>query len=263
MMSKMLRPLRRRLLECHRQSGHKHATTTLALSLMLAPLAMVCTLPADAAAQTGTYQSLASIRASAEAYVREHQPWQDYPTEISSTTLDSRLLLPDCGQPLDAAMATGSTIRQRSTVLVSCNSAAATWKIYVPVTTHAYADVLVMARAVASNARLSAADVKPLRQDIASLDEGYISRIDEVDGLRTRLSLSQGTILTPSNTQADAVIQRGQLIKIQGGSGTVVVSMNGVALADAGLGARVQARNSQSGKIVEGVVSAPGVVEIP
>lgn len=237
---------------------HRLRTDQLARLACLA-IGLMATLPVQAAAN----QSLASIRAAAESYVRLHHPWQDYPNQVSSETLDARLLLPQCSQPLETSMSAGSTIRQRSTVLVSCGASATPWRIYVPVTTHAYADVLVIAKAVASNTRLSLDDVKAQRQDITSLDEGYISRSDEIEGLRTRLSLSQGTIVTPSNTQADAIIQHGQLVRIQGGNGAITVTMNGVALNDASLGGRVQARNSQSGKIVEGVVSSPGVINIP
>jgi flagella basal body P-ring formation protein FlgA len=68
-------------------------------------------------------------------------------------------------------------------------------------------------------------------------------------------------VLVPAALDRPALVERGGLVTLVSGTGSVAVRSEGVALEPARLGDRIRVR-SQSGRIVEGVVEASGEIRV-
>lgn len=206
-------------------------------------------------------QSLTAIANRAVDFVRQNHPWQRLDVSIAPPALDERLSLTPCDAPLLASLPVGGRIAQRTSVMIKCPSSAG-WTVHVSVISRADADVLVARRAISRGERISAADVMSSRRDITSLPYGYVSALPLGDALQAKMSIGQGTVITPDMTQAAHVIRRGDLVAIELSDTRMAISMRGVALADAAIGELVAVKNSQSGRTVQGQAMASGRVRV-
>ena len=99
-------------------------------------------------------------------------------------------------------------------------------------------------------------------QDISDLRQGFILSPDNVVGQQLRYSLAMGTALTPRSLKQQKIVQRGEQVILVAQAGSMEVRMNGMAMEDAILGDKIKVKNSSSNRVVEGVVQAPGVVQV-
>jgi flagella basal body P-ring formation protein FlgA len=74
--------------------------------------------------------------------------------------------------------------------------------------------------------------------------------------------LIAGRMLTPQMLQADLAIRRGQTVTLAVNNSGVSIRMSGKALMDGALGQRIRVENTNSGRIVEGIVRSREHVEI-
>ncbi|MCP5089573.1 MAG: flagellar basal body P-ring formation protein FlgA, partial [Gammaproteobacteria bacterium] len=77
-----------------------------------------------------------------------------------------------------------------------------------------------------------------------------------------KTQLLAGRILTPAMLRADATIRKGQAVTLIINSGGINVQMSGKALMDGALNQRIQVENTNSGRVVEGIVRSPEHVEV-
>ena len=77
-------------------------------------------------------QSLDAIRKTAQTFVQQRVPGEPNTVEVSVGTLDPRLRLAACSEPLQASLPAGVVFKERVTVAVSC-AGAQRWTVYVPV----------------------------------------------------------------------------------------------------------------------------------
>src|SRR5262245_28529826 len=163
------------------------------IAMPLVAGALLCPMPGYADAEV---QSLDAIRAAAQAYVREKIPKQEPgAVEITVGSLDARLRLAACGEPLRSALPAGATFRARMTVAVSCASGAV-WTVYVPVTVETKSSVLVLRHAAARGARLAAADIEVQVRTVEGAGASYLSQVSELSGRTLKRPLAAGASLT-------------------------------------------------------------------
>ncbi len=174
--------------------------------------------------------------------------------------LDPRLRLLACGEDLKARNAAGTRAGSRLTIEVSC--AAPAWRVFVPVTLHARLPVLVAARPLPARTALSAADVRVVERELSGLPFGYFQRPSEIEGQEIMRPVGQGEALTPRVVRSRPLIARGQSVTLLATAGGLAVRAQGHALAAAGLNERIRVRNMSSGRDIEGIVRAPGLVEV-
>lgn len=200
-------------------------------------------------------ESPARIDAVAVAAVAAQLPAS---AQVSGGSLDPRLRLPACGQ---APTADPPALRgSQTSVTVRCAQPA--WTVYVPVRISDMRPVVVVSQAVARGERLGADRVVLQTRDVATLPFGYFAGLDEVAGLEARRSLHAGAVLTPHDAQLPQLVRRGQSVTVVGRSGGIEVRAEGTAMGNAAQGERVRVRNAGSRRVVEGVVTADGVVEV-
>ena len=76
------------------------------------------------------------------------------------------------------------------------------------------------------------------------------------------IDATRGTVLTPANLRPLLLVRSGQQVTLLLDFNGLQVRSSGKALQSARLGQLVKVRNSQSRKIVEGVVAGEGLVRI-
>lgn len=180
---------------------------------------------------------------------------------IVMDSLDSRLRLQACEGDLGVFSTKSAVGLGNQTIGVKCNSPVA-WTVYVPIKVKVIKSVLVAARPLSSNQLLKQGDIKLLPIDIGTLQHGYLNNPKLVVGQQLKYPISMGSVIKPNNLQAQNIVHRGQQIILVAMAGQMEVRMSGTALADATLGQRVKVKNSASKRVVEGVVNAPGIVNV-
>lgn len=206
------------------------------------------------------FQSLQQIRQAAEDFVRSRLPATAAAHHIEAMRLDPRLRLRACAAALQtfAANAHGSA---RTTVGVRCTNPVL-WTLYVSVGIEIEAPVLVLRRALPSQAVIEAQDVERQRRRLPGSTAAFINELSELQGQRLRRAVPAGTVLTANLLRPDVVVHRGQQVTLLAANGIVEIRARGQALSEGGTADRVRVQNLSSRKIVEGVVQSDGVVRV-
>lgn len=250
-----------------RATGVRHslqARTGLRMALaawtLLVMLCLVRTAPAETAA-SGTTEPLASIRGAAQSYIKGLLPRTAGGSTVTVGTLDSRLRLAPCPQPLNVVLPAGMQLQARVTVGVSCTGPVH-WTLYVPVTIESTINVLVLTHAVARDIHLTASDVTVETRTTAGPGTAYLGGAAELKNRTVRRPLAAGTALTADMFAPDLIVRRGQEVTLLSAGNAVEVRASGRAMSDGAAGARIQVQNLSSLRVVEGVVESADIVRV-
>lgn len=206
-------------------------------------------------------QALEDIEQQAYEYaLKQARVNYDNP-QIAMDSLDNRLRLQSCEGALDVFSTKAVVELGNQTMGVKC-AAPVAWTVYVPIKVRVFKLVLVASKPLSSNHLLKQGDIKLQQRDIGSLQYGYLSNPNLVIGQQLTSPISMGSVIKPNGLHAQNIVHRGEQIMLVAMAGQMEVRMSGTALADATLGQRVRVKNSTSKRIVEGIVGAPGIVEV-
>lgn len=202
------------------------------------------------------FESTARLAELAERAVAQQLPAS---AEVQADPPDTRLRLPACAEPpqADADSPRGAS----ATVAVRCRLPAP-WQVYVSVRIRDPRPVLVLNRAVRRGEPLSAELLHQETRDVAQLPFGFLADTLTVSGYEFRRPLAAGQAPGPDDLSPPKWVRRGDTVQILGRGTGIEIHAEGKAMADGVAGSRVSVENSRSRRLVEGVVSAPGVVEI-
>ncbi|VAW95272.1 hypothetical protein MNBD_GAMMA19-710 [hydrothermal vent metagenome] len=181
--------------------------------------------------------------------------------EISVGRIDRRLKLATCQESPMAFLAAGAKLQGKLTVGLRCTGPKP-WTVYVPAHIKIFANVIAAAQPLLRGSEISATDVIFVRQELSQLRSGYFIKIESVIGKILTQNLSAGHAITPKRVKAAFLVRRGEKVTIEVSIGTLKVRGKGEALKDAARGELVSVRNSQSKRIIQGVVTKPGTVNI-
>lgn len=203
--------------------------------------------------------SEADVRGQAERFVQQHYAAPGSRVEVKSEPLDPRLHLADCTVPLTASLPGGGRITPRLSVLMRCPDAHG-WMLRVPVTLHVWRQVLVASRPLIRGDGIVAADVHAEERDVTRLPYGYIGSMDQVAERSLARPLAAGSVLTPGALGGRQMVRAGDHVQLVAELAGIAVRAEGVALGSGDSGARLRVRNGSSGRVVDAIVRAPGVV---
>lgn len=174
---------------------------------------------------------------------------------VKAGSLDSRLRLAQCDTPLEAFQPAGSRALGNTTVGVRC-SGSTTWTLYVPVSVRLFGDVVVAARPLSRDRLLSGEDLKLAKRDLAQLNTGYYSSINQLTGKQARRNIAVDTAISSSLVKEPLAIRRGQRVNLVANAGGIEVRMTGEAMSDGTAGERIKVRNLSSKRIIDGTVKS-------
>lgn len=224
----------------------------------------VFVLPSPAMAQAQEFQPLASIRKAAMDYAlaAAKRAMPDARLAVRAASLDSRLRLTLCRHPLQSSAPSSGREVGNTVVSVRC-AGPRPWKLYVPVEVEARLQVLVAAQPLERGVQVKAGMLSRAERDVAQLPYGYFTNQRPVLGQVLQRNLSPGKVLTPGMLSPPLLVRRGQVVTLAAGADGFSVTTQGVALQDGARGALVRVRNSRSKRVVQGVVTGSGQVQVP
>lgn len=204
--------------------------------------------------------SIQAIQNEVNQFVRGSlEPNGDY--RISVTQIDPHLQLPACDKPLTLSPQSGVIKPGLNTITVRCNSDQG-WTIYSIVAIKAYQQVLVLSKPLQRNDLIRAEHLTLEKRDVSSLQQGYLSNIDDVADKQATRNIAAGTVLSRSHYSEMTLVKRGEHVNIQSASAGFLISAPGVALADGVKGQQIRVKNASSQRIVQAVVVDPGTVSV-
>lgn len=207
------------------------------------------------------FQSLTSIRLQAESFIAGQTYASPYPARFKLGRLDSRLRLRACGEPLRIDFAHRDRDRGNTALTIRCASKSP-WKIHLPVQIDLFDDVAVAARPLVKGQLIDAATIRFEKHNIVRLKNGYYLKTTALEELQTQRNLNRGTVLTPRNLAPRLLVRSGQMVTLVLNFNGLQVKSSGQALQSASRGQLVKVRNSQSLRVVEGVVFGEGLVKV-
>lgn len=224
---------------------------------------LLLSLPIVSAYATEEWETHDRIIQSATDYLEQRPPVDAHQTriEIKPGHLDPRLRLKACEKPLQSSDVGKEKLMGRVLVEVRCEGSKP-WKVRIPVMISVYAPVAITSRPVARQQVLTKSDIIMKDHDISGLNRGYYSNIENVVGLVTRNQIRSGIVINPALIRPPYLVKRGQKVKIFAKTTNYQVAMYGEALSDGARGEVIKVRNSTSRKVVEGVVIAPGIIQV-
>ncbi|MGB3270782.1 MAG: flagellar basal body P-ring formation chaperone FlgA [Rhodanobacter sp.] len=213
----------------------------------------------SATAHAAATQSLDSVRATAEQAMRDHYGRPGSRVVANTEPLDLRLQLDACTEPLRALVSDQAQPRSRMTVPVQCPQPGG-WTVRVPVHLQVFRQVLVSSRALLRGDGIGAADVHAEERDVTRLGYGYLDNLDQVAGRTLARAVARGTVLSPGSLGGRRMVRAGDHVQVLAQLEGIQVRAEGVALGSGDNGARLRVRNAASGRVIDAMVRAPGVV---
>jgi flagella basal body P-ring formation protein FlgA len=236
--------------------GRSEQTAGIIMSLILI---LIFGVPTDAEAEA-THDH-ADIRAAAEARARTANAIPDGRIDVVANTIDARLRLSACAEPLQTSIPYGNKSSTRVTVEVGCTNPKP-WKIYVPVRSTIFRQVIVATRPLTRGSILASDDIILAESDTGLLPRGYIVATEHAVGQKLRRAIKAGDPITPGLLETPTMIRRGQKVSLEARSGGLSVRMAGIAKSDGILGQVIEFENQSSKRPVQAIVRSPQSAEI-
>lgn len=215
----------------------------------------VASLCACTAASAAGYQDMAGLIGQARQFAEASLAGTQ--ARVTVGVVDTRLRLPACPIP-PMPNWQGGRFEGNTTVEMSCPQLG--WNIRVPVKVERETMVVAMRRPVTAGSMLTPDDVMlvPARGNMASVS---VTALNEAIGQVVGQNLPAGLILRRGLLRQQQVIQSGQKVQLMATDGSFQVSAEGVALKNGSVGEVIGVR-MPSGRVISGVVSASGAVEV-
>jgi flagella basal body P-ring formation protein FlgA len=213
-----------------------------------------------AASNNSGLQNLSSIRMQAEGFILQYPYQTPYPVRMRLGHLDSRLRLKACQTALSLSFNRPNVVWGQTALNISCTDLG--WKIHLPVLIEIFDDVLVATKPLMRGQIIDAKMVKLEKKRISDLNSGFFDSKDQLKNLEVKRALRRGDILTSANLAPKLMVKSGQRVTLILDYKGITIKSSGKALRSARLGEVVKVRNSQSLRIVEGVVSAEATVRV-
>lgn len=202
------------------------------------------------------------IRFAAETFFRHHlEQSKTENFEIHVSNLDPRLKLSQCDTPLEAFLPPGAKLYGKTTAGVRCTGSQP-WKIFVPVKLTLYEDVLAVSRTIVKGETLAPADLTVVSQEVGYASQTHFRDLRQVVGFIAKRAIPAGKILTAHMVQAPRLVRAGQEVILLAITPQIEVRMKGKALSDGAKGDVIHVRNLRSKRVVQGVVTHSGIVEV-
>ena len=207
------------------------------------------------------FQDIPQLEELARAEAQRAMPPPTALQRLQSGPIPPGIKLVRCDQTIKAERAAGVQTPGRALIELSCDGGVP-WHLYVPARMITTSPVLLAAHALVAGTVLAANDIAIEQRDAVGLPMGYLGDPAIAIGLTAGRAIAGGAILTNQQLLGSQAVQRGQSVTLLADAGGISVRMPGRALSDGLVNQRIKVENQSSGKIVEGIVRSPQIVEI-
>ncbi|RYZ96866.1 MAG: flagellar basal body P-ring formation protein FlgA [Moraxellaceae bacterium] len=181
-------------------------------------------------------------------------------TDIKVGTLDSRLRLAQCDQPIEMASQDPTGNGGNISVQVACRGVSR-WTILVPAQAIVFRPMAVAGRNLQRGEVIGESDVTVQSMDVSQYRQGFNTSAEQIIGKEVRYAITKGDAFRTSSLNAPLAIKRGDDVTVEAFAGSIRVVTNATAISDGRLGQQIRVKNTQSERIVNGKVIGPGKVQ--
>lgn len=186
---------------------------------------------------------------------------QSYASQLKAESYDIELQLPPGTDRLavcpDTLVTVPAVINKkplgRYSLKVRCEKTSR-WSLLVKADISLFVPVVTSLNELERDQLISEADLTLETQNIASLNSGYFTQLDDVAGQRAKRRIGADQIITQRFIKLNELVRKGEKVIIEAGSSQFSVSMQGVSLGKGQLGDQVSVKNLSSGKVIQAEV---------
>lgn len=190
------------------------------------------------------------------------QAEEGYTVSFEPGSIDSRLALAECQQPLSVEFSGDPWKSTSPSLQVACEGSRP-WRMFVTASVSIHGPALVAARPLARGERITDDLLTRQSVEINASRRGVITATDQAIGMQVRRGINAGSLITPDMLSAPNAVERGDHVIITAKTGGFSVRSRGKALASASVGEQILVENLRSSRTIKASVVAPGHVEIP
>ncbi len=180
---------------------------------------------------------------------------------IDLVAMDPRLKLNRCDSEPELFFPPGQRAAGAVTVGVRCQNPKP-WLIYLRAQVTAFGPVLVTRRPLKKGMLIAAEDIDLTEMELTRIHQEIFTDPGEVVGKELIKSVAAGSLLTAQKLTSPKAVRRGEQVIILAKNDGMQIRMQGAALADGVNGQKIAIKNLSSDRVVEGIVTGPGVVQI-
>lgn len=181
--------------------------------------------------------------------------------EVEVGTLDSRLNLAPCSK-VEPYLPQGAKLWGRTRLGLRCVQGDKPWNVFLPITVKAFGPAWVMTRPIPPGTVLTEADAMETEVDWASESSPVVALQQGWLGQTAARYLPAGQALRSYMVRAPELFKAGAQVKVVAQGPGYAVTSGGQALMAGSAGATVRVRMF-NGKVIAGVVSDDGTVDVP
>lgn len=180
--------------------------------------------------------------------------------EVEVGALDARVRLAPCSR-MEPYLPAGARPWGRTRVGVRCVEGPTRWNVFLPVTVRVFGPAVVAVSALPAGTRLQASLLRTVEADWAAEPSPALSDTSALTDRVLARPLAAGQVLRDSHLRPIQWFASGDTVRIIARGQGFAVSSQGRALTP-GLAGRLARVRTDNGRIVTGVASAEGVLEV-
>ena len=147
--------------------------------------------------------------------------------EINVLPLDNLLRLPECAQPLTAAMTSDVINPGRTTVGVRCDKGAK-WSIFTSAMVKIFDQVFILTQPIQLGEMLSPQHLTLEKRDVSNLRGDFVTRIEQLENKKSTRYLPKGSIISLKYFVEPFLVKRGERVTISAIKSTFNIDMKGI-----------------------------------
>ncbi len=136
------------------------------------------------------------------------------------------------------------------------------WQLYIPATIDIYGKVVIARTSIPKNTLLRSHHLELREQQINVSRYANYNAVGLVSGMRTKRSIRQGAVISPSNLEPPMLVARGDQVIISAESDVIAIQMKGEALNSGALGEQISVKNLSSNRVIRARVTERGKVSV-
>ena len=195
------------------------------------------------------------------AFIEQELQLDSADATVSVKSLDQRLRLHQCSQPLQAFWPPGAQKIGHTSIGIRCRDNKP-WKIFVGAHIQKFTDVWITTTAIERGTILEDQHVKLERRDISKSIRHYFASEESPIGLITKRPLRAGDTLQMSAVAKQKLVKRGDRVNVVGRKNGLEIRTVATALSDGASGDRIRVRSLTTKKELEGILRQNSTVYV-
>lgn len=245
------------------ENRQKASFTTKAAAILMVAVALLALshLPASEAASPNDASGQERMRQAALSELEVVYAAAPGRIEIEVATLDARLQVPVCQEPLQASINQHSPNGGRVTVRVECRDDSP-WSRHVAASVRVFQEIVVSSRALPRGSIVGPSDVTLKEREISTLRGQVIMDPAVAVGQSVRRAINADTVFSIDLLEAPILVKRGDRVVLIAERGSIAIRETGTALQAGEAGKQIPVRNNSSQRTVQAVITGVGEAKV-